>query len=240
MEPNKKIARIAGLLYLIAFASVIVAESIRSNIIVPGDAATTASNIKNSDMLFRIAFVSNLTMITSGLFVALVLYILLSPVNKNLASLMVLFTSISAAITCINSLNLFAPVLLLGGGNQLIAAEESFLPNLVAFFLDLHNAGYIIANIFFGLWLLPLGYLIIKSELFPRIFGILLIIACFGYLMDFFVTFLFPGYGAVFHPIAMAPAAVAELSFALWLLIKGINTQQRARTLETIDLLHKS
>jgi hypothetical protein len=226
MGSSKKIARIAGLLYVIAFASVIVAESIRSNIIVPGDAATTANNIKNSDMLFRIAFVSDLTMITSGLFVALVLYILLSPVNKNLASLMVLFTSISAAITCINSLNLFAPVLLLGGGSQLTATDEGLLHILVVFFLDLHNAGYIIANIFFGLWLLPLGYLIIKSGLFPRILGILLITACFGYLIDFFVTFLFPNYGAVVHPIAMAPAAVAELSFALWLLIKGVNVER--------------
>jgi hypothetical protein len=213
-------------LYLITFVSDIVAEFIRSNIIVPGDTATTANNIIKSESLFRIAFVGDLIMITSGLFVALVLYKLLSPVNKNLAALMVLFTSISAAITCINSLNLFAPILLLNNADGLTVFEAGQIHMLMEFFFDLHDTGYVIANIFFGLWLLPLGYLVIKSGYFPRILGILLIIACFGYLADFFVAFLIPSYKEIIHPIAMAPAAIAELSFTLWLLIKGINVQQ--------------
>lgn len=225
MDSKNKIARAAGLLYLTCFMSVILAELIRSNIIVSGDAAATAGNIMASESLFRIAFVSDMMMIISGLFVALALYTLLNAVNKDLASLMVIFTLASVAITGVNMLNLFAPVLLLSGAGYPAAFETDHLNALAMLFLDLHKYGYFIANIFFGLWLLPLGFLVVRSGYFPKILGILLIIACFGYLIDFFVIFLFPGFEAVAHPVAMAPAAIAELSFALWLLIKGVRIQ---------------
>jgi len=102
----------------------------------------------------------------------------------------------------------------------------------------MHEYGYAIGNIFFGLWLVPLGFLVIKSGYFPKILGILLIIACFGYLLDFFVIFLFPSLGVIIHPFAMLPAAVAELAFCLWLLIKGVNDQssKSSKTIVTTQI----
>lgn len=237
MTSNNKLARIAGFLYLIMFISVFFAIYLRSGLIVPGDITRTANQIMASELLFRIAFVSDMAMIMSGLFLALVLYLLLNAVNKNQAMLMVLFTSISVAILCVNMLNLIAPLLLLSNVGTLTTAEANQLHILVNFFLQMHDYGYVIGNIFFGLWLIPLGILIIQSGYFPKVLGVLLIIACFGYLIDFFVYFLFPDYGPLIHPIAMLPAFVAELAFCLWLLIKGVKDlpSDNSNTLATVQ-----
>ena len=213
MNSNKKTARIAGLLYLLTVVFGILAEFVRSTLIVYGDAAATAHNIMASESLFRIGFVSDLIMMTCYLLLALILYVLLKPVNKNLASLFVLFTLVSVAIMCINMLNQFAAPLLLSGADYLKVFEADQLHAQVMLFLNLHKHGYLIAQIFFGLWLLPLGYLVFKSGYFPRILGILLMIACFGHLIQFFTLFLFPNYAVITYP-GLAAATIGNYHFA--------------------------
>ncbi|HMD90072.1 MAG TPA: DUF4386 domain-containing protein [Anaerolineaceae bacterium] len=114
----------------------------------------------------------------------------------------------------------FAALILLSGASYLQVFSTAQIIALVMLFLDLHNYGYSIVDIFFGLWLFPLGYLVFKSGYFPKILGVLLMIACFGYLIQFFTTFLFPAYQALATP-GLAVVTLAELAFALWLLIKG-------------------
>jgi hypothetical protein len=75
---------------------------------------------------------------------------------------------------------------------------------------------------YFGLWLLPLGYLVVQSGHFPKVLGVLLVIGCFGHLVDMFARFLAPDFGASISPFAMTPAVVAELSFIAWLLVKAV------------------
>jgi hypothetical protein len=89
----------------------------------------------------------------------------------------------------------------------------------------MHSHGYVIAGIFFGGWLLPLGYLVFKSGFFPKALGVLLMIASFGFLIDLFTTSLFPRYEAIAYPF-LAVDAVAEVSFCLWLLLKGVNVER--------------
>ncbi|MEE9457078.1 MAG: DUF4386 domain-containing protein [bacterium] len=219
-------ARVAGILYLVH--SVLVIFSIwyvPSILIVPGDVATTANNILASEGLFRSGFVSGLIAQTIYLLLVLVLYKLLKIVNKNHALLMVVFVLVAVPIAMLNLLNQIAALLLLSGADYLTAFEPDQLHTQVMFFLDLHDHGVFIAQIFWGLWLFPLGFLVFKSGFLPRILGVLLMIGCFGYLIECFQFFLFPGYEVITYP-GLAVATIAEFSLLFWLLIKGVNVQK--------------
>jgi len=222
----KKTARLAGFLYLIVAVCGMFAELyVNSKLIVSGDAAATASNIMANELLFRIGFVSNLISSACFLLFALVLYKLFKPVNKNFVLLFVFLVSTSVVILCINMLNQFAALLLLNGAGYLTAVfNTSQLQALSMFFLDLYKYGYLIAQIFFGGYLLPLGYLVFKSGFLPRIIGVLLIIAGFANLIDFFTQFLFPSFAAIISPYVLL-LTLGEIVFGLWLLIKGVKVK---------------
>lgn len=236
MNLNQKTARTAGLLYLIiAICTGFAAMGVRLNLTVAGDVTTTASNILANESLFRLGFLIDL--IAHPVFVLLVLFLykLFRTVNKNYASLMVIFVLVSIPITAINMLNHIAPLIILKNPDFMAAFSAKQLNTGVMFFLDLHNYGYLIGQIFHGLWLFPLGILVFKSRFLPRILGVLLMLACFGYLTDCFTIFLFPNYGTIVSPIAMIPAAIGEMSFCFWMLIRGINLSK----IESIDKTKK-
>ena len=226
-NPNKSIVRVTGILYLIMIVCGMGAQIIRSNLIVAGDVMTTISNISASESLFRVAFVSDLIMATCYLLFAWTLYVLLKPVNKNVALLFVLLTTASVAMLCLNMLNQFAALLLLNSAVYLTAFGTDQLHALVMFFLDLHYYGYYIAQISFGLWLLPLGYLVIKSGFLPRILGILMIIATLGHLAGFFTAFFLPVYESIVDMVA-----ILEVPFGLYLLLIGVKDQGPATETE--------
>jgi uncharacterized protein (DUF486 family) len=188
---------------------------------VPGDAATTASNIMASESLFRLGIVSALLVQIINIFVVLALYKLLKPVNKNMALLMVIFILLGVPIAMLNELNQFAVLALLHGADTLTGFTADQLQALVPLLLDLHQLGISIAGIFWGLWLFPMGYLVFKSGFLPRILGVLLIIGCFGYLIDSFAAFLFPNFGV---KIALF-TFWGEVLLPLWLLIKGVDVE---------------
>ena len=175
-----------------------------------------------SESLFRLSFVCDLISQVIFLFLVLFLYKLLKPVNKNLASLMAILALVGIPIAMLNLLNELAPLLLLSGVDYLTAFEAGKLHALVMLFLDLYEIGFYIAMIFWGLWLLPLGYLVFKSGYLPRILGILLIIGGFGYLIDVVIFFLFPNIDASIKAFTF----IGEVLFPLWLLIKGVNVEQ--------------
>jgi len=231
MNSIKKTARIAGLLYLaLAVLSAFGLVYVPSMLIVPGDAAATANNIVTSESLFRLGFMSNLIAFTVNIFVALLLYKLLKPVNKSMASLMVILILIGLAIGMLNELNPFAALLLLGSADHLTAFTADQLQALASLFLDIYQPGFSIAHIFWGLWLFPLGYLVFKSGFLPKVIGVLLIIAGLGYLVDFTLFFLFPDITVTVSEFTF----VGEVLLILWLLIKGVNVEQwEKRALES-------
>ncbi len=216
MNSNKKTARIAGLLYLAVAIFSGFAASTRSSLIVAGDASATASRILASEGLFRLNIVSDLVGQVFHIFLALALYELLKSVNKNQAVMMVVLALIPVPIAMLNQLNQFAALSLLGSGDA----------SQVLFFLNLQNQGVLIAQIFWGLWLFPLAYLVFKSGMLPRVLGILLAIAGLGYVVDSFGKFLLPGYGLTLSMFTF----IGEVLFLLWLLIFGAKTQQPSAT----------
>src|SRR5262249_106489 len=153
-------------------------------IVVPGNAASTASNILASAGLFRLGIVSALLVQLVNIFVVLALYRLLRPVDKGMARLMGVFLLMGVPIAMLNELNHFAGLQLVDDAS--FSADQTRA--MVPFVLDLHQIGIHIAGIFWGLWLLPMGTLVFKSGFLPRILGVLLIIGGFGYLIDSFAA----------------------------------------------------
>ncbi|NER12042.1 DUF4386 family protein [Leptobacterium flavescens] len=222
----KKTARWAGFLYLlVAFFGGYAHFFVRLKLIAPGDAATTVSNIMAQLPQFRWSFVADLVQLSIFSVMIPLLYSILRSVNKKIALIMLILALTGVPIACINMLNQYAVLHLLEGGEYLSAFQTEQLYALSMLFLDFHDTGYSIAHIFFGLWLLPLGYLIWKSPAFPMILGILLMMAAFGYLIHMFTGFLSPQYSNLTSTGALF-SGFAEMSFILWLLIKGVRLQK--------------
>ena len=218
MDPNKT-ARIAGILYIPPWFLSLLAVVLRQNLIVAGDGAATAGNIGASNSIFTLSIVMDLAVQVVFIFLVLVLYRLLSPVNKNYAVAMVVLFLVSVPLAMLNVLSQVAAQLLSSGAGYLAAFPLEQLHGWVPFFLELNNYGIYIAYIFWGLWLFPLGYLVFKSGFLPKILGIYLMISCFGYLIDFVTFFFFPDFGVSINMFT----GWAELFLCLWLLIKGVN-----------------
>ncbi len=197
-----------------------------ATLIVAGDATTTANNIMANELLWRMGIAGSLIVQIIQIVIVLVLYKLLKPVNKNHALLMVIFILLGAPIAMLNELNRFVTLLLLSGADYLTVFTVDQLQALVPLFLDLHEQGITIAGIFWSLWLFPMGYLVFKSGFLPRILGILLMIACFGYLIDSFGRLLLPNFDATIVSTIVGFMLWGELLFPLWLLIKGVNAEQ--------------
>jgi hypothetical protein len=228
MNSLKKTARIAGFLYLAHFLTFFLADNgVHFTAIGSVDAATTAQNIMASEWLFRIGFVSFLLTAVFFFLSAWALYVLLKPVNNDLALLFVLLNLGGVAIWCISQVSEFAALLLLSGADYLKVFQADQLQALAILFLNLYQNGYMIAQILLNLWLFPLGYLVFKSGFLPRVLGILLIIDGFAMLIWFFQFFFFPGY-EVISTLGLAVGFIAEGSLCLWLLIKGVKDQKPA------------
>ncbi len=215
----QKTARLAGFLYLMLFPAAFGLIYVPSRLVVAGDAAATAGKITASESLFRLGIVSNLLTSIVHIFAVLALYRLLKPVNKYMASLLVIFGLASVPIWMLSELTQLAALLLLSGTDYLKVFTAGQLQALVLLFLNMHESGVNIAQIFWGLWLFPMGYLVFKSRFVPRFLGILLMIGCFGYVIQSFAAFLWPSFKVNIGLFT----GWGELLFPLWLLIKGIN-----------------
>ncbi|MER5626651.1 DUF4386 domain-containing protein [Streptosporangium sp. NPDC002544] len=226
MTAPKTLARIAGSLYLIVAGLTSFAGLVNTRIAESGDAAATADNIDTSATLFRIGFASELVGATAFLLTGMALYLLLKHVNQMAAAAMVTFVAVSVAIQSMSLLNQHAALTIATGQVYTGAFGPTGSDQLTLLFAGLQRDGYLIAQTYFGLWLLPLGYLVVKSGYFPKVLGVLLVIGCFGHLVDVFARFLAPGFGADISLFALTPAAVAELSFIAWLLVKAVRVPE--------------
>lgn len=223
---HRNVARVAGLFYLIIFVAGIFAEMfVRSSLIVPMDASATATNIIASEGLFRIGIASDLLMIISDVVIGILFYVLLKPVNQTLALMAAFFRLAQAATLGLNLLNLMMVTQLLSGADYLAPLGTEQLHAQALLSLNAHAIGYRLSLVFFALSITILGYLIVKSGYFPKVLGILLVIASIGYLTDTFANVLLPNYEAyaeLFDTLVVTPAFIAELALTVWLLIRGI------------------
>jgi hypothetical protein len=221
-QSPRQIARAAGIWYaLITAFSVFGILYADSRFSAPGDAAATAGRILADEWLFRLGIASNLAGQACQVFLGLVLYRLFKPVNRDRARSLLALVIAMVPIAFLNALNKCAPIILLGDPAFLKAFEPAQLQALAMLFLELQKYGMLIAGVFWGLWLLPLGLLVIESGYFPKFLGVLLLAGCAGYLLDSLAAFVFPGARGMFSPIANALSALGELPFVLWVIVLG-------------------
>jgi len=212
---------LAGLLYLIT-----VVTGIFSLIYVPGqtnvhgDAAATVANIRASEALFRTAIAAGAIGYTAFLLLPLALYRLLSPVNNDIAVVMVVLAVICVPIYFVALANQLDVLTLLEADRIQAASTAEQLQARAMSLLDAYRNRVFVSEIFWGLWLLPFGYLVFKSGFLPRILGMVLMIGCFSYLITYFGELLLP-HLAIPH-FVMWPAAFGEIATCLWLLIVGV------------------
>jgi hypothetical protein len=226
-------ARICGVLYLYIIVAGIFAESVRSKLIVSADAAATARNIMANESLFRLAFSGELLHLACDVAVAVLLYVLLRPVNRNIALLAAFMRLASDIVLAVASLSHLAALRLLENTSYLASFEPEQLQSLALLALKLHGSAYAISLVFFGFACLALGHLVFRAGYFPRTLGVLLGIAGVCYLVDSFTLFLAPALSSALFPAIFLPVLVAELGLALWLVVKGVDVARWTATVRS-------
>jgi Domain of unknown function (DUF4386) len=223
MNPSVRLARTAGAYYLIVAIFAGFAQIVRQRNYVPGDAVATAGNMVANADLIRFSFLADLVQATFALFLVLALSRLLQHVNRGMARAMVLFVVLQVAITCLNMVHQFAALLVATESTYTSAFGRVASNGLVLLLMDMQHSGFLVAQIFFGLWLFPLGWLAYRSGLFPRPLGVILMVATGAYLIDVPLQFLAPGVAGAVSPIVVVPlVTIAEVSMVCYLLIKGV------------------
>jgi hypothetical protein len=225
----KRQARVAGLLYFVSsIFAVFALMYVPQRLIVSGNATATGNAIRGAESLFRAGIGSELVGMTIFIFVVLALYRLFEAVDRKQASLMVILILLSVPLSFVSVLSEMGALTLFGNADFLSVLGRHQLDALALLFLKLHSYGWVLASVFSGLWLFPFGTLVIRSRFIPRIFGYLLIVAGFGWLIDSFTTILMAHPGELVSTVTTVLES-AELPIIFWLLIWGARVPRVAR-----------
>jgi len=216
-------ARIAGVFYLLTIVTRVIADAfVRDQLVVSDDAAATATNIMAHEPLFRLGFAADIIAFASYIALTVLLYELFKPVNRSLSLVAAFFSLVACVVQAISSLFHLAPLVLLGGAPYLSVFTVEQLQALALVFLRLRAAAYHnIGLVFFGLYCLLVGILILRSTFLPRILGVLMVLAGLSY-----VLFLSPPLARSLQPYILLFPGVGQISLTLWLLVIGVNIQR--------------
>ncbi len=233
--PQNQAALIAGrgllIMAIIAFfANLFVIQGL----VIPEDATKTLSNIMENQMLFRLGITGFVVVLICDVVVAWALYVFLKTVNQNLSLLAAIFRLVYTTIFATALFNLSNALQLLNGTEYIKVFTTEQLQAQVMMSLESFQYAWQIGLIFFGVHLLVLGYVVMKSSYVPKVLGILLLVAGFAYTLDGFAHFLlsnYANYKNLFLLLVAPSAIIGELSLCFWLLIKGGKVQQ-ARVLQ--------
>lgn len=232
MTSPKRLARLAGFLYLLnGIFSGLAFGYVLGKVYVPGSAAITTANVVANSGLVRFGVIADLFQGTEWLFLAMTLYILLRHVHQSAARAMVALVAVGAAIVCLNDVFQFESVRVATDPSYTTALGAAGASAVVMLLLEIHHYGFLVAQIFFGLWLVPFGYLAYRSAMFPKGLGVTLIIGGACYIVGLLVVFLVPGFdlGEKINVFVTLPSAVAELSMVLYLLVIGVRIPKQSR-----------
>ena len=221
MSSAKNPGRFAGLLYLLtSIVGFFAMAYVPGKLIVHGNAAATANNIAASETLFRLGIAGELIGMAGFIFVAMALYDLLKGVNRRHALLLLILIVVSVPIAFLNELNSIAALVLVRGADFLSTFEKPQRDALAMLFVNLHRYGFVVAEIFWGLWLLPLALLVYRSRFLPRFLGVWLVFDGIAYVTLSLTSVLLPQYSDKVSTYSQ-PALFGEVAFMLWLVIKG-------------------
>jgi Domain of unknown function (DUF4386) len=213
--------RFAGLLYVLtSIVGFFAMGYVPGKLMVYGNTSATVNNVAAHEMLFRFGIAGQLISQAAFIFVALALYKLLAGVDRRQASLMVILIIVSVPIAFVNELNSLAALALVRGADFLSVVEKPQRDAFAMLFLNLHGRGLVVAELFWGLWLFPLGLLVYRSRFLPRFLGIWLGFAGAAWVILSLVSVVLPQYQSEVYTYTQ-PAVFGEIAFMLWLSIKG-------------------
>ncbi|MHA2099542.1 MAG: DUF4386 domain-containing protein [Candidatus Kariarchaeaceae archaeon] len=222
---KQQAARIAGFGWLLIIFTGIMAEFfLRMNLIDMNDPTATVNNIMDSRNQFKLAIFLDIIMLTADIIVGLAIYVIIKPVNRSMALLATMFRFAMAIILLLNLMNLVIVLLLLSGESYLGSFDTEEINSLVMLFLKAHGHGYDLSLIFFGLHLVLLGYVMIKSDYLPLIPGILLLFASFGYVIDSIASLFLSGEQELLSlsaTVLIMIAVIAEVTISIWLILRN-------------------
>jgi hypothetical protein len=219
-------ARTGGALYLMLIVLGIFGEAVRDRLIVSGNAAATAGNIRSMESLWRFGITSEFVSLIGATSLAMIYFVLLRPVNEQLNLLATFLRLVAITIEAVAALNLVAALFPLGTAESLKAFTPEQLYALTRLAIVSHSHGYGLALLFFGFCFLFHGYLIFRSGFLPKALGVLIQVAGLCYMTNSFALFLAPAFANRIFPAILLPSFVGELSVCLWLLVKGVNVDK--------------
>jgi len=214
---------VAGLLYLVQMATGVFGEAyVRGPLIVRGDATRTAQNILGAERLFRLSIAGDLVTYVAVLVLIWALYVVVRPVDKNVALLAVLFRLAENAVLCVATVNSLVALRLLSGADDFKAFDVSQLHALARLALAAQGLAMRVGFVLLGLGSAVFGYLLLKSRYVPRALAAWGIFASLALAIVTLVIVVFPRAGDVMGLAYMAPMGLYEVGLGLWLLVKGI------------------
>lgn len=220
---KKQTYRITGLLYLLVIICAGFSQGfVRETIVIPGNAAATANNILEQEWLFRLGLSLDLVAFTLDAIIAILLYQMLKPFGKTLAMASSALRLIAhPAIASLNLVHHYMAGYVLENQDIVVAFGESGVEVISSLLMNAQKFGYLLAGALFGVHCVLLGIVIIKSRNIPRLFGWLLIASGAGYLIETYGNINWPGNEAITALMVGISAAIGEVSFTFYLLIKG-------------------
>lgn len=229
-EPAQQTAaRVAGFLYVLTNLTAIFAFWTRGQLRVRGDAAQTAANIAGSERLFRIGTVTELITVAGVLMLVVALYVVVRPVNRDVALLAAAWRLAENCVLAVATLNASTALALVSGAEYLQAIEPRELQALAYTFLRVHGTGYNVGFVFLGLGSTVFSYLLLKSRYIPKALAVLGIVGSLVLAVVTLAIMVFPGLAAALKLAHMAPMGVFEFTLGFWLLIRGLRTPAASR-----------
>lgn len=214
----RRLARTAGALYLammpFGFFGIVYVPSV---LLVPGDATATLQKVMASESLLRLGTASHVIGQIIFILLVLTLFRLLQGVNQPQAVLMTVVALIGVPLTLYNEVNHLTLLSLIDPAHS-AAWPASQLSSTAMLLMTARSNGVVLSQVFWGLWLLPLGYLVIRATFLPSFLGVLLVVAGLGYLVDVTLQLLVPSVSLRVSAFTF----IGELLFPLWLLIRGV------------------
>jgi Domain of unknown function (DUF4386) len=224
-EQTQRLARLAGAVYVLL--GLTAAFGFYHAPLVEGDLSAIAHRLTTSDLRFRIGVVSDVLSTALSVPLALLLYQLLKPVHKTQAVWMAVLLVAAMPISFVVALNYVAAQWLLTGAAEVSSLASAQREALGMLFLRLHTHGVLAVEIFWGLWLVPFGLLVMKSRFLPRVLGVLLVIAGVAYVAHSLISLFMEGPRVVsYERVTMLARAAGEFPIMLWLLIKGADVRR--------------
>jgi hypothetical protein len=223
----RRLARIAGALYLInVVAGAFAIGYVQSTLFTP-DPALTVANLRAHELLYRSGLAAHVLVTVTNVPLALIFYELFKTVNRRLALLDAFFILVATAIEAAGLLGQFAPLVLLGHGVGTSGQGSAQLEAVAALTGPLAHVDYTLFTVFFGLDILLMSYLLWRSRLVPRTIAVLLAVDGLAYLVYSVTDILAPGLAAHLTPWVQLPAPLAEGALSLWLLAFGVAVGRR-------------